>query len=183
MPQSIVRHEHAHLYAAEPQSEAGRLTTNHAAVGNILVPIDTGKESVYLDKPPFPFGGAGLVSSARDYDRFLRMLAQHGTIDGHRVIGEQAVRIGTANLLPAGVQGPAMMGPASDFGAGGRVGIGAESGLFGWAGAAGTVAAVDMKRGIRMGLYLQFTPPNALPVLGEYQEALRQDLMALMAAA
>jgi len=166
-----------------PQSEAGRLTTNHAAVGNILVPIDTGKESVYLDKPPFPFGGAGLVSSARDYDRFLRMLAQHGTIGGHRVIGEQAVRIGTANLLPAGVQGPAMMGPASDFGAGGRVGIGAESGLFGWAGAAGTVAGVDMKRGIRMGLYLQFTPPNALPVLGEYQEALRQDLMALMAAA
>lgn len=162
-----------------PQSEAGRLTTNHAAVGGVLVPIDTGKDSIYLDKPPFPFGGAGLVSSPRDYDRFLRMLAQHGTIDGHRVMSDDAVRTGTSNLLPAGVEGPAMMGPASDFGAGGRVGIGAEAGTFGWAGAAGTVAGVDMKRGLRSGIYLQFMPPNALPVLGEYQEALRQDLVAL----
>jgi CubicO group peptidase (beta-lactamase class C family) len=143
------------------------------------VPIDTGKDSIYLDKPPFPFGGAGLVSSPRDYDRFLRMLAQYGMIGGHRVMSEEAVRIGTSNLLPAGVQGPALMGPASNFGAGGRVGIEADAGTFGWAGAAGTVAGVDMKRGIRSGIYLQFMPPNALPVLGEYQEALRQDLVAL----
>jgi CubicO group peptidase (beta-lactamase class C family) len=166
-----------------PAPDAGRFTTNHAAVGGILVPIDRGKDSIYLDKPPFPFGGAGLVCSPRDYDRFLRMLAQNGMSGGNRVMSEEAVRIGTGNLLPPGVAGPAMMGPASHFGAGGRVGIGAEAGIYGWAGAAGTVGTVDMKHGIRSAIYLQFMPPTALPVLGEYQQALRQDLMALMAKA
>ena len=146
-----------------PQSEAGRLTTNHAAFNGILVPIDKGKDSIYLDKPAFPFGGAGLVSSPRDYDRFLRMLAQYGTIGGNRVMSEEAVRTGTSNLLPPGVAGPAMMAPASNFGAGGRVGVGAEDGVFGWAGAAGTVGSVDMKRGVRSGIFLQFMPPTALP--------------------
>lgn len=166
-----------------PQSEAGRLATNHVAFNGILIPIDRGKDSIFLDKPPFPFGGAGLVSSPRDYDRFLRMLAQYGTIDGHRVMSEEAVRLGTGNLLPAGVDGPAMMGPASNFGAGGRVGIGAEAGIYGWAGAAGTVGTVDMKHGVRAGIYPQFMPPTALPLLSEYQQALRQDLTALMAEA
>jgi CubicO group peptidase (beta-lactamase class C family) len=164
-----------------PQSEAGRLTTNHAAFNGILVPIDKGKDSIFLDKPPFPFGGSGLVSSPRDYDRFLRMLAQYGMIDGHRVMAEDAVRTGTNNLLPPGVAGPALMAPASDFGAGGRVGVGAEAGTYGWAGAAGTVGGVDMKHGIRSGIYLQFMPPTAFPILGEYQQALREDLAALIA--
>lgn len=166
-----------------PQSEAGRLTTNHAAFNGILVPIDKGKDSIYLDKPAFPFGGAGLVSSPRDYDRFLRMLAQYGQIGGNRVMSEEAVRTGTSNLLPPGVNGPAMMAPASNFGAGGRVGVGAEEGVFGWAGAAGTVGAVDMKRGVRSGIFLQFMPPTALPVLGEWQKALREDLAALLTKA
>jgi CubicO group peptidase (beta-lactamase class C family) len=162
-----------------PASEAKRLTTNFGAMGNLLVPVDPGETSIYLDKPPFPMGGSGLVSSPRDYDRFLLMLANRGTIDGRRVIAEAAVRQGTGNLLPAGVAGPAMMGPASNFGAGGRVGIGTEDGIFGWAGAAGTVGTVDMKGGIRSGIYVQFMPPNANSLLSDYQQALRADVMAL----
>jgi CubicO group peptidase (beta-lactamase class C family) len=163
-----------------PGSAADRLTTNFGAMGENLFPIDPGATSIYLDEPPFPFGGAGLVSSPRDYDRFLLMLANLGTIDGKRVIAESAVRAGTGNLLPPGVAGPSLMGPASDFGAGGRVGIGAEDGIFGWAGAAGTVATVDMKRGIRSGIYVQFMPPNANSLLSEYQKALQTDVMALV---
>ena len=162
-----------------PKSEAHRLTSNFGAVGGLLAPIDKGEESVYLDKPPFPFGGAGLVSSPADYDRFLQMLANFGRIDGKRVMGELAVRVGTGNLLPEGAKGPAMMGPESHFGAGGRVGIGPENGIYGWAGAAGTVGTVDMRRGIRSSIFLQFMPPTALPVLGEYQAALRADVQAL----
>jgi CubicO group peptidase (beta-lactamase class C family) len=162
-----------------PANQAKRLTTNFGASGTLLVPVDPGDTSVYLDKPPFPFGGAGLVSSPRDYDRFLLMLANHGTIGGRRVMSDAAVRMGTGNLLPAGVAGPAMMGPVSNFGAGGRVGIGAEEGIYGWAGAAGTVGTVDMKRGIRSGIYVQFMPPNANSLLGDYQQALHADVMAL----
>ena len=85
-----------------PANEAKRLTTNYAAVAGTLVPIDVGAESIYLDKPAFPFGGSGLVSSPRDYDHFLEMLGGFGQIGGTRVMNEQAVRIGTGNLLPAG---------------------------------------------------------------------------------
>lgn len=163
-----------------PASEAKRLTTNFAAVAGSLVPIDEGEESVYLDTPPFPFGGAGLVSSPRDYDRFLRMLAGFGALDGTRVLSEAAVRTATSNLLPPGVLTPAAMGPVSYFGAGGRVGIGAEAGIYGWGGAAGTGAMVDMRRGVTSGFYAQFMPPNALPVLPELQQALRADIMSLL---
>lgn len=163
-----------------PASEAKRLTTNYAVAEGIFVPIDKGEESIYLDKPPFPMGGSGLVSSPRDYDRFLRMLANYGTMDGKRVIAEAAVRQGTSNLLPPGVKGPALMAPESDFGAGGRVGIGPEAGIYGWAGAAGTVGMVDMTRGIRSGIYVQFMPPNANSLLSDFQQALKADLMALM---
>jgi len=170
----------ASTYFQVPASEKQRLTTNHVVFARKLVPIDPGESSIYLDKPPYPFGGSGLVSTPRDYDRFLRMLAGYGTIDGAKVMGELAVRVGTSNLLPDGVKGPTMMGPASHFGAGGRVGIGPEAGIYGWAGAAGTVGMVDMNNGLTSGIYVQFMPPDAFDLLPEFQTALKADVMALM---
>lgn len=163
-----------------PAADAHRLTTNYAAVGGVLAPIDEGETSIYLDKPAFPFGGAGLVSTPRDYDRFLRMLAQMGMIDGVRVLSESAVRMGTSNLLPPGVLVPEMFGGPSGFGAGGRVGQGAESGLYGWSGAAGTVGMVDMVHGLRSQIFVQFMPPNALDLLPEFQKALKADVLAIL---
>ncbi|WP_232491591.1 serine hydrolase domain-containing protein [Novosphingobium kaempferiae] len=163
-----------------PGAEAHRLTTNYVAVGEVLAPIDEGATSIYLDRPAFPFGGAGLVSSPRDYDRFLRMLAQGGTIDGVRVLGEAAVRMGTSNLLPPGVSMPESFGGPSGFGAGGRVGQGVESGLYGWSGAAGTVGMVDMIHGLRSQIFVQFMPPDALDLLPEFQTALKADVTAIL---
>jgi CubicO group peptidase (beta-lactamase class C family) len=163
-----------------PAADAHRLTTNYAAVGGALVPLDPGETSIFLDPPPFPFGGAGLVSSPRDYDRFLRMLAQGGEIDGSRVLAAEAVRIGTSSLFPPGISLPASLGGPGGFGAGGRVGQGAESGIFGWAGAAGTVGMVDMVRGLRSQIFVQFMPPNANTLLPEFQTALKADVLALL---
>jgi CubicO group peptidase (beta-lactamase class C family) len=165
-----------------PAAQSKRLTTNFGAMGSNLLPIDEGAKSVYLDKAP-PYGGSGLVSSPRDYDRFLEMLTNHGRLGRTRVMGELAVRVGTSNLLPEGVSGPTLMGPLSNFGAGGRVGIGAESGIYGWAGAAGTVGTVDMRRGIRSGIFVQFMPPTAMPLLPEYGKALQEDVAALSSKA
>ena len=163
-----------------PAADADRLTTNYAALGQVLVPIDTGDNSIFLDPPPFPFGGAGLVSSPRDYDRFLRMLAQFGAIDGRRVLSEQAVRTGTQDLLPSGLTIPAAFGGTAGFGAGGRVGRGTEGGIYGWSGAAGTVGMVDMVHALRSQIFVQFMPPNALDLLPEFQTALKADVMALL---
>ncbi|MFC0205592.1 serine hydrolase domain-containing protein [Novosphingobium soli] len=163
-----------------PAAEAHRLTTNYAAAGDTLLPLDRGETSIFLDPPPFPFGGAGLVSTPRDYDRFLRMLAQGGEIGGRRVLAQAAVRTGTADLLPPGVSLPAMLGGPAGFGAGGRVGQGAEAGIFGWSGAAGTVGMVDMVRGLRSQIFVQFMPPTANTLLPEFQAALKADVTALL---
>ncbi len=162
-----------------PAKEAGRLTTNFGAMGSVLIPIDPGPTSIYLEQPPCCFGGSGLVSSPRDYDRFLAMLANLGMAGRERVMSERAVRMGTGNLLPANVVRSGMLSAKSDFGAGGRVGTGAEAGIFGWAGAAGTVGTVDMRGGVRSAIYVQFMPPDSSNLLPEYQAALRQDVMAL----
>ena len=42
-----------------PRERADRMTTNYVAANGNLLPIDLGANSIYFDKPPFPFGGAG----------------------------------------------------------------------------------------------------------------------------
>jgi CubicO group peptidase (beta-lactamase class C family) len=49
--------------------------------------------------PEFCAGGAGLWSSADDYLSFIRMLLGGGTVDGVRVLSEEAVRLMRTNRL------------------------------------------------------------------------------------
>ncbi len=162
-----------------PETEIGRLTANYGVIGGALLPIDPANASIYTQKPAFPFGGAGLVSSPRDYDRFLRMLLGYGKIDGTRVMGELAVRVGTSNLLPEAVDTTGTFADSAGFGAGGRVGLGAQAGTFGWGGAAGTVALVNLKLGLRASLYTQYMPSEAFPVHGAFPTAVLADLAAM----
>ncbi len=164
-------------YFRVPESEVGRLTTNYGIVGGKPLPLDPAKGSVYLDEPAFPFGGAGLVSSPRDYDRFLRMLLGYGRIDGRRVMGELAVRVGTSNILPRTVtvdSDGGMMGVTA-YGAGGRV----EGSAYGWGGAAGTAAFVDYDAGLRATLFTQYMPSEAYPIQGKFSDLVRSDLATL----
>jgi CubicO group peptidase (beta-lactamase class C family) len=158
-----------------PQSETHRLTANYFLLGGTLLPIDLPENSVYLDKPAFPFGGAGLVASPRDYDRFLKMLAGYGSIEGTRVMTEAAVRLGTSNLFPGTLSPDDEFSKTYDYGAGGRIGRGAEAGIYGWFGAAGTCGLVDMKRGLRHSLYTQYMPAQAYPVYEAFPAAVARD--------
>ena len=165
-----------------PASQIHRLSTNYAVVGGTPLPIDPGEASIFAEKPPFPMGGAGLVSSPRDYDRFLRMIANYGKLDGKRVMSERAIRTGTSNLLPPGASTAGTFANGAGFGAGGRVGLGDAAGTYGWGGAAGTVALVDLKRGMRGSLFTQYMPSEAYPVHAEFPTAVLADLKAMTAA-
>jgi CubicO group peptidase (beta-lactamase class C family) len=156
-----------------------RLATNYGIVGGTPLPIDPAEASIFADKPPFPMGGAGLVSSPRDYDRFLEMVANYGVLDGKRVKSERVTRLGTSNLLPPGASTTGTFASGAGFGAGGRVGLGEQAGTYGWGGAAGTVALVDMKRGLRAALYTQYMPSEAYPVHRDFPTAVLADLKAL----
>jgi CubicO group peptidase (beta-lactamase class C family) len=141
-----------------------RLATNYAPVGGALFPIDPAGSSIYRDAPSFPFGGAGLVGSARDYDRFLAMLLGEGRLGRVRVLSRDTARLAMSNLLPAGVSLENPLLANNGFGAGGRVSLPGSpggAGLFGWGGAAGTIGVVHRGLGIRFGGYANYMPSEA----------------------
>ena len=175
-------------YWQVPASEAGRLATDYTFLGDKRVPLDPGATSVFLDAPSFPYGGAGLVMSARDYDRFLHMLQDDGTLDGVTVMKPETVALATSNLLPQGVTfggvgamtGGTQAAHPMGFGAGGSVTLtdvpgGPAKGTYGWGGAAGTVAWVDRAHHARGTIMVNYMPADKWPVREETVKALLTD--------
>jgi CubicO group peptidase (beta-lactamase class C family) len=157
-----------------PQGETGRLTDNYGIWQGATIPLDPAGNSIFLDPPEVPVGGGGLVSSPKDYDRFLRMLLGYGTIDGRFVMSEEAVRVGTSNLIPDTVDLSGSWMAGEGHGAGGR----AKGSTFGWGGAAGTLGAVDFDLKLRSGLWTQYMPSEAYPIREEFLAAMEADLAA-----
>ncbi|MFB0610928.1 serine hydrolase domain-containing protein [Aurantiacibacter poecillastricola] len=167
------------------REDVGRFTGNYFLMGGIPLPVDLPSSSVYLDEPAFPFGGAGLVSTSRDYDRFLQMLAGRGEIEGTRVASEAAVRLATSNLFPETLASDGAFtsnGRTFGFGAGGLVGQGETEGLFGWFGAAGTVGLVNLEWGLRHNLMTQYMPAEAYGVQADFPQVVAQDAARLLEA-
>ncbi|UIP07992.1 beta-lactamase family protein [Erythrobacter sp. SDW2] len=159
-----------------PESEIDRFTTNYGILAGVPLPMDPAASSIYLDTPPFPMGGAGLVSSPRDYDRFLAMLLGYGKIDGKRVMSETAVRVGTGNILPATATTQGTWIAGQGFGAGGRV----SDDAFGWGGAAGTAAFVKFGGGgLRAQLFTQYMPSEAYSIQTKFPELVAADLAVM----
>ena len=162
-----------------PQSEIPRLATNYAPVGGILLPLDPGGDSIFADKPPFPFGGAGLVTSARDYDRFLHMLLGEGQLGGARVMAAETTRLGMSNLLPDGTDTSGTFVAGQGFGAGGRVSLATSregAGVYGWGGAAGTIGFVDRTRRLRFGGFANYMPSDVYDFQRHVGEVFYEDV-------
>ncbi len=165
-------------YFRLPATEIPRFTTNYAIFRGKPFALDKPKGSVFLDRPPFEFGGAGLVTSPRDFDRFMALMLGEGMLDGKQLISASAVRLAMSNLLPPGpvTKGTRMEG--AGYGAGGRVGLGADEGSFGWSGAAGTIFFIQRRIGLRAALFTQFMPTEVYPLQKEFMAAARTDALA-----
>ena len=175
-----------------PKSEVRRLSTNYAFVGENRTPLDPAATSAFLAPPSFPYGGAGLLMSARDYDRFLHMLQDGGALDGVRVMKPETVALGMSNLLPAGVafggigngNGGTTRIANMGYGAGGSVVLadapgGALKGTYGWGGAAGTIAWVNPARHMRGTVMVNYFPGERWPVRQEVAAAVARDAARL----
>jgi CubicO group peptidase (beta-lactamase class C family) len=155
-------------------------------INDTLALVDSPASSVYLERPSFPYGGAGLVSSARDYDRFLRMLLNGGRLGKARILSASTTRLAMSNLMPAGLSmtgfGPIPAAEHVGFGAGGFVtlkpvdGFGRGRGTFGWDGAAGTRAWVDPVRRIRATMMINVL--GSVSLGNDFDKALSADLAA-----
>ncbi len=176
-------------YWQVPASAANRLVSNYTFLGDQMVPVDPAATSVFRLAPSFPYGGAGLVMSARDYDRFLQMLQNEGQVDGVRVMKPETVRLAMSNLLPAGVTYGSVTGASggsggevpTGYGAGGSVTLadtpgGPGKGTYGWGGAAGTIAYVDPTRHVRGTVMVNYFPADRYPLRSDLATALYKDL-------
>ena len=163
-----------------PESEMKRLTTNYFQAPFGAFPIDPGNASVYFDKPAFPFGGAGLVSSPRDYDRFLAMLMGEGAIGSTRIMKRETAQLGMSNLVHPDTKMESFAA-GQGFGAGGRVTInpgknGEGIGTFGWGGAASTIGWVDRTKGIRASGWSQIMTMGDQPFVDGFSKSVYASL-------
>lgn len=114
----------------------------------------------YVDGPHQSFsGGAGLISTARDYARFLEMLRRGGEIDGKRILAPRSVALMRTNQV-----GQLHSTNGLGFGFGfqtvdryGANGMDAP-GAFGWGGAYGSTYRVDVQSRLVLVLMLQQMP-------------------------
>ena len=103
-------------------------------------------QGTYVDGPRKSFsGGAGLLSTAGDYARFLQMLLGGGELDGRRILSPKTVELMTVDHL-----GDVAFRPGQGFGLGfsiledvGARGTPGSAGEYGWGGAYHSTYWVD----------------------------------------
>jgi len=114
-----------------------------------LAGMDGGEGSRVLEDPSFKGGGSGLISTARDYARFLQMIANGGEFEGKRYLRKDTVDLMRTNQLPRDIT-EISFGSQKRFGTGFGLGFSvrigederwdkdAQVGDYGWGGAAST---------------------------------------------
>jgi CubicO group peptidase (beta-lactamase class C family) len=130
-----------------PPEKLARFAANYGRTNGLQV-IDVPVKSKWAGHVTLFSGGGGLVSTARDYMRFLTMIQRGGKLDGHRILRARTVKLMSTNLLPASAF-PIYFGTEKRFGTGFGLGFAvctevtswdpaAHAGEFGWDGAAST---------------------------------------------
>jgi CubicO group peptidase (beta-lactamase class C family) len=113
-----------------------------------------------VDGPRRSFsGGAGLISTAADYARFLEMIRNDGAIDGVRVLSPRTVALMRTNQI-GNLRGSDGLGFGMGFETVDRYGAGgmAAPGNYGWGGAYGSLYRIDPQADLTIVLMLQLMP-------------------------
>jgi CubicO group peptidase (beta-lactamase class C family) len=146
-----------------PAAQRTRLAAVYASGDDGLIkraPDGPRGQGNYVDGPRRNFaGGAGLLSTARDYSRFLEMIRRGGELDGVRILAPRTVKLMTTNQV-----GTLHSTTGLGFGLGfettdryGANGLDSE-GAFGWAGAYGTIYRIDPDARLVMVMMVQLLP-------------------------
>jgi CubicO group peptidase (beta-lactamase class C family) len=118
----------------------------------------------YVEGPRRNFsGGAGLLSTARDYSRFLQMLLNGGELDGVRILSPKTVDVMTSNQVGNLYGWTPGMGFGLAFYTVDRAGADglASVGSWGWSGAYSTMYKVDPKERLVIAFMVQQFPYGA----------------------
>jgi CubicO group peptidase (beta-lactamase class C family) len=144
-----------------PPEKIGRLANVYGLDGGQLKLMETPARSDFVNGPrKLLSGGAGMLSTAGDYTRFLQMLLNQGELDGVRLLSPHTVALMTADHL-----GTKSGGDADGFGLGFWVNVrrggfkelGSE-GAFGWGSAYFPQYTVDPKERLVILFMTQLRP-------------------------
>lgn len=145
-----------------PPAQRDRLAAVYrSADGKYVRSADDARgQGAYVDGPRRNFaGGAGLLSTARDYARFLEAMRRGGSIDNVRVLSPRSVRLMSTNQVgtlhsTTGLGFGLGFETVDRFGANGM----SSEGAFGWSGAYGSTYRVDPEARLVMALMIQLMP-------------------------
>ncbi len=167
-----------------PPEKRDRLATVYSATpdGRITRAPDGGTgQGDYVDGPRRCFsGGAGLLSTANDYSRFLQMLLNGGELDGVRILGPKSVELMTANHVRS-------LYSNGDFGFGlgfqvvedvGRAGIPASAGTYSWGSAYYSTFWVDPQEKLVAVFLTQLIPARGLDLQDKFRYLVYQAIVA-----
>jgi CubicO group peptidase (beta-lactamase class C family) len=148
-----------------PEGKQDRLAAVHGRDrSGKLVVTESPVKSRFLKKPSLLSGGGGLVSTARDYGRFCRMLLGGGQLKGRRLLRANTIKMMTKNQLPADanqVMGQTGVGFGLGFSvrfAPAKSNPGTHVGEYGWGGAASTHFWLSPKDDLFVVALQQFMP-------------------------
>jgi CubicO group peptidase (beta-lactamase class C family) len=131
-----------------PPAQRARLAAVYSSGSDGLIkraPDGPRGQGAYVDGPRKSFaGGAGLLSTARDYARFLEMIRRGGAVDGVRILSPRTVALMTSNQVGT-LHSQTGLGFGLGFETTDRYGAnGMDSvGSYGWAGAYSSTYRVD----------------------------------------
>jgi CubicO group peptidase (beta-lactamase class C family) len=122
-------------------------------------------------------GGAGLVSTAMDYARFIQMLLDGGELDGARILSRKSVELMSCDHLGDLPRTGILLPPGYGFGLTFAVNLGpgktgniGSTGEYNWGGAAGTRFWIDPKEEM-IGIFLvQILPHTNLTYGSEFKQ-------------
>jgi CubicO group peptidase (beta-lactamase class C family) len=159
-----LRMDDTSFYLPEEKRERLAAVYTRGDDGHLMrAPTGSKGQGHYVEGPRRSFsGGAGLMSTARDYARFLQMILDGGVLNGVRVLAPETVRLMTTNQIGA-LHPREGMGFGLGFETTDRAGANGldPPGAFGWGGAYGTVYRVNPAARIVMLLMIQLLPDNS----------------------
>ena len=172
-----------HFYL--PPAKQNRFATvyGRGPGGSLERAVDTGEwagQGAYMDGPRMSFsGGAGLVSTASDYARFLQMLLNGGEFDGVRVLSPTTVKLMTRNHI-----GDIDFRPGQGFGLGfsvvtdlGARGTPGSVGEFGWGGAYHSTYWADPEEDLAVVYLTQLRPAGGVDDMAKLRNLVYQAIV------
>jgi CubicO group peptidase (beta-lactamase class C family) len=131
-----------------PEGKLGRLPAAYRHGDEGLVELEPAGGGSYAGPPSHDVSHGELVSTARDYHRFARMLAGGGRVDGQPVISPDHLQQMTSDQVPAAYKTADSFFPGFWDGMGWGFGVavkteGPQRGRIGWSGGLGTDFFVD----------------------------------------